>query len=207
MYTFKYKEVAEALHDALIFDPFIITIAQQVPGSASDKQLALTSYMDYSIIEAETYGRLFIPDDRYGASIWAIPTGTLLESEKSTGKQAFIKYYLGHDALAVWLTITNFMHNQLHGVITDDTWYLSLVGVNPALQGQGLGAGLITPVLKETDGLAVATYLETFNPKNISFYKRLGYEIALEVAEPVTGATYWVLVREPIINTTGNNQL
>jgi len=99
------------------------------------------------------------------------------------------------------------MHNQLHGVITDDTWYLSLVGVNPALQGQGLGAGLITPVLKETDGLAVATYLETFNPKNISFYKRLGYEIALEVAEPVTGATYWVLVREPIINTTGNNQL
>jgi GNAT superfamily N-acetyltransferase len=198
MYIFKYPALALALYEALIFDPFVLTIMQQIPGNAEEKKTALMSYMDYSMAEAETYGKLFIPQDhQYGASVWATPLNGEPESKKSREKKAFIKHYLGSAALDTWLTITSFMHSQLHDVISADAWYLSLVGVKPEFQGLGLGAGLITPVLKEADRLSVTTYLETFNPKNISFYKRLGYSITLEVSEPVTGATYWVLVREP----------
>jgi predicted acetyltransferase len=93
--------------------------------------------------------------------------------------------------------MVDFMSAQLEGLIANESWYLSIVGIKPEFQGKGLGAQLINEVLKETDKLGLPTYLETFTPRNISFYHRLGYQTAASFLEPLTNATYWVLLREP----------
>ena len=47
---------------------------------------------------------------------------------------------------------------------------LSIIGILPEFQGQGFGGGLVGPVLNRADQSGVPTYLETFTPRNITFY-------------------------------------
>ena len=55
-------------------------------------------------------------------------------------------------------------------------WYLPLIGIDPARQGEGLGGALLrhATVLSDRDG--VPAYLESSNPRNVSLYRRHGFE-------------------------------
>lgn len=56
-------------------------------------------------------------------------------------------------------------------------WYLPWFGVDPALQGQGVGSDLLTQCLATVDDDHLPAYLESPNPRNISFYERHGFEV------------------------------
>lgn len=56
-------------------------------------------------------------------------------------------------------------------------WYLPLIGVDPARQGQGIGGALMRHALARCDRDGVAAYLESSNPQNIPLYRRHGFEI------------------------------
>jgi len=55
-------------------------------------------------------------------------------------------------------------------------WYLPLIGVDPAQQGKGFGDALMVHALARIDREGVAAYLESTNPRNISLYRRHGFE-------------------------------
>ena len=59
-------------------------------------------------------------------------------------------------------------------------WYLPWLGVDPALQGQGLGGELMEHCLRIVDKDRLPAYLETPNPRTIPFYKRYGFELTGE---------------------------
>jgi ribosomal protein S18 acetylase RimI-like enzyme len=82
-------------------------------------------------------------------------------------------------------------------VVAESAWYLSIVAVAPSAQGQGIGGRLIESTLAEADGSDVQCYLETFDPRNFGFYRRLGFSAVGSHAEPVTGATYTITRRDP----------
>lgn len=197
MYTYKYKDLALALYESLIPDPFYIELLREIPGGQQEKQEALMRYMDYSMTESEKYGQLTIAGDPpYGAAIWSKPLDTATDTEKNLLKKDFIKTHMEESSLNAYLTIVSFMTEQLE-VISPEAWYLSIAGIKPACQGKGLGACLLSEVLHETDKNEIPTYLETFTPRNISFYERVGYKIVRKIFEPVTGSFYWIMVREP----------
>jgi ribosomal protein S18 acetylase RimI-like enzyme len=56
-------------------------------------------------------------------------------------------------------------------------WYLPWFGVAAALQGRGLGGELMEHCLRIVDASHLPAYLETPNPRNISFYERHGFEV------------------------------
>jgi GNAT superfamily N-acetyltransferase len=56
-------------------------------------------------------------------------------------------------------------------------WYLPWLGVDPAVQGRGLGTQLLRPCLATVDRSHLPAYLETPNPRTIPFYERLGFEV------------------------------
>jgi ribosomal protein S18 acetylase RimI-like enzyme len=59
-------------------------------------------------------------------------------------------------------------------------WYLPWFGVDAALQGKGLGGQLMKECLTVVDASHWPAYLETPNPRTISFYERHGFEVTGE---------------------------
>lgn len=73
--------------------------------------------------------------------------------------------------------------------------YLAILGIDPAHQGRGLGPKLLAPVTDRADAARQPCWLESTNPKNHSFYLRMGFEIADQVA--TDGPTITFFLRRP----------
>ena len=52
-------------------------------------------------------------------------------------------------------------------------------------------------LLPKPNLVSATCYLETFSPRNLGFYERLGFAAEARFAEPTTGADYVVMVRYP----------
>ena len=56
-------------------------------------------------------------------------------------------------------------------------WYLPWFGVDATLQGTGIGSTLMACCLRAVDDTGLPAYLETPNPRTISFYQRHGFRV------------------------------
>jgi len=101
-----------------------------------------------------------------------------------------------NDSLRTYNSIVDLMTENAAALVGKNFWYLSIIGIHPEFQGRGLGLGLMKDVLKKADVLGVPTYLETFAPRNISFYNRIGYQVTGSFHEPITDAKYWLMIRD-----------
>ncbi|WP_073616117.1 GNAT family N-acetyltransferase [Desulfopila aestuarii] len=196
-YKFRYKIFAEALYDALQEDSFYNTIEKSIDYRSTKE--AMVRYFDYSIVESEQYGDVVVPPDHcYGISVWTKPLRQDLETERSKKKKEFLEKYMGGASLSTYNSIVDFMSEKASSLVPENAWYLSILGVLPQHQGKGLGVGLVDKILDQTDKAGIPTYLETFTPKNISFYERLGYKQLECIYEPTTEADYCIMMREPL---------
>jgi ribosomal protein S18 acetylase RimI-like enzyme len=196
-YSFMNKAIASSLYDALTEDPFYITLEQRAASDPAAAKKAMLRYLDYSMQEARTYGQLCLAKDlAHGASLWSKPVDNAQGLQIAKEKKQFLLDHLGRESLDTYCQIVDFMTRESKQVVSETFWYLSILGISPNLQGKGLGLDLVLPVLKKTDEIGAATYLETFTPKNFGFYKRLGFYEAKTVYEPVTRADYTIMVRE-----------
>ena len=67
------------------------------------------------------------------------------------------------------------------------------LGVDPDLQGRGLGGALLASWLEGVDRDARPAYLETDRAENVGFYRRAGFEVEDETA--IFGARVWCMRR------------
>jgi ribosomal protein S18 acetylase RimI-like enzyme len=75
-------------------------------------------------------------------------------------------------------------------------WYLPLIGVDPARQGERLGNQLMAHALARCDADGLPAYLESSNPRNIPFYERQGFE-ALGKIQVGSSPTLVPMLRKP----------
>ena len=70
-------------------------------------------------------------------------------------------------------------HYEEHGRTSSyqPHWYLPLIAADPNWVGRGLGALLMKHALRRCDEEGIPAYLESSNPRNISLYERLGFNI------------------------------
>ena len=90
------------------------------------------------------------------------------------------------DAIAKVLTdsVSPELHRELFSVLDQmgsahpkhAHWYLPWFGVEAGQQGRGLGGQLMTHCLQIIDASHLPAYLETPNPRNVSFYERHGFQ-------------------------------
>jgi len=198
-YTCRYPAAARALYEALAEDDFYRTLALAASDNPDTAQEAMIRYLDYSMIEAEEYGQLVLPSDpSSGAAIWNKPLDPPILQTLSAQKKAFIAEHMGERGCQVYTAMTGFMHEHTMTVIDAGSWYLSIIGISPELQGRGIGRELMRAVLEQTDRARIATFLETFTPASESFYERQGYVTRARFLEPTTRARYAVMQRDPV---------
>ncbi len=72
--------------------------------------------------------------------------------------------------------------------------YLEHLGVEPALQGRGLGSSLLEVLSDRANREGLACFLETANPRNLPLYRRFGFEVVAE--EAILDVPTWFMRRE-----------
>ena len=75
-------------------------------------------------------------------------------------------------------------------------WYLPWFGVEGARQGRGIGSELMRNCLDFVDQDHLPAYLESPNPRNITFYERHGFEIT-GVSEAGACPPVYSMLRSP----------
>ena len=75
-------------------------------------------------------------------------------------------------------------------------WYLGFLGVQPALQGLGLGSALLQATLVGVDEAGEAAYLEATSAENRRLYERHGFEVVRELPLP-GGPSLFAMWRAP----------
>jgi GNAT superfamily N-acetyltransferase len=187
-----------ALVDSLCHDPFYVTITEGFADDEVRRRQVLTRYFDYSMSEGSRTGRLVVwPSQAVGAAVWLLPVQTSVYQAEAKAKAEFLAAALGTTGRDAYQRIIEFMRPRAAAAVAESAWYLSIIGVTPSAQGRGIGKRLLEPTLAEADDAGVDCYLETFDHRNPGFYQRLGFSIVGSHAEPVTRATYTIMLRNP----------
>jgi ribosomal protein S18 acetylase RimI-like enzyme len=84
--------------------------------------------------------------------------------------------------------------------------YLFVLGVEPELQGRGLGSRLLRALSDRADAGGHPCYLETDKPASVELYRRAGYEVLTEEdVAGVKGLHVWTMRRPPRPAKQGNS--
>jgi ribosomal protein S18 acetylase RimI-like enzyme len=108
--------------------------------------------------------------DRFaGAALWLTP-GVSADEEALAGLiERTAPASIEQDLAGIFEQMASFHPREPH-------WYLPLIGVDPARQGQRLGDKLMAHALARCDAEQLPAYLESSNPRNLPFYQRHGFE-------------------------------
>jgi len=91
-----------------------------------------------------------------------------------------------------------FVDNLHRRVVPYPHWYLQIIGVDPAYQGQGFSSRLVRSVLERIDRERMPCYLETNSVKNVAIYRRFGFEVLSEDKMPGTAVTSFAMLRKAL---------
>jgi GNAT superfamily N-acetyltransferase len=190
-------QASSALAGSLIDDPFYWVITDDFGTDVTARKCALSRYFHYSLEEAERIGRCVVaPDPTLGASAWLLPRSPEVDAAESSAKLEYLASVLGPRGMENYHRIVRHMAPLAARVVPHSAWYLSIIGILPSAQGRGLGATLLAGTLAEASQARVPCYLETFTPRNLRFYERLGFWRVANHLEPTTNKEYVVMRRD-----------
>ncbi len=192
-----FGQASAALVTALMYDPFYWAITDDFGTDLAGRKHALSCYFEYSLAEAQRTGRCVVaPDPTLGAAAWLLPRTLDVDAAESELKPEYLTLILGPRGNANYYRMVRYMAPLATRVVPSGAWYLSIIGILPSAQGKGVGATLLADTLAEASSAHTSCYLETFTPRNLRFYERLGFTRVAEHTEPVTDKTYVVVRRD-----------
>jgi GNAT superfamily N-acetyltransferase len=184
------------LAESLFDDPFYWAITEDFGNDLAARKRALNLYFHYSLEESERTGRCVVaPDPRLGAAAWLLPRSPDVDAAESSAKSEYLASALGSRGKANYYRIVRYMAPLAARVVPCDSWYLSIIGILPSAQGRGLGAALLAGTLADASRANVTCYLETFTPRNLKFYERVGFHKVADHLEPTTNKDYAVMLK------------
>lgn len=167
---------------AFAADPFVRWILP-------DPHLFTQSNYGYARINAEpgfAHGANHIIGDGLGMAIWR-PPGVVPDSEAIAENSARTFH---PDRLTPFFDLLKACE-PYH--IYQPHWHLSLIAVDPAHGGQGLGSRLLDHGLAICDRDRLPVYLESTNARNLTVYQRHGFDLLAEVSIAGAPARYPML--------------
>ena len=164
--------VTTALTRAFLDDP----VQRWAFDGAADFGAAAEAFMAFFVERYFRLGHMYVAGSVSGATLWAPPDRHALSSEDLCPLLELMRGHVGDEAeprLTELGRSFEFLPEVPH-------FYLGIAGVDPAAQGRGLGGTLVAPGLRACDDGGFVAHLESSNPRNISFYERLGFEVVAQ---------------------------
>ncbi len=159
-------------------------------GGARRKR-AWETYFRTSIERHRAFDGAFACADARGAALWAPPGRWHVGLGEQLRLLPRIVTMLGLGRLRRGLGV---MRRMQAWHPAEPHWYLNLMGVHPRHQGKGVGAALLRAGLDQADRDGLGAYLESSNERNLTLYRRHGFEVRREVAVG-GGVRMWLMWR------------
>lgn len=163
--------LAVALADSFADDP----VQQWLFAGAADYRGALRRFFRFFVDEYFAIGHVYVlrGSPASGGAMWAPPDRDILhDGGRIEQFLAMVQDDVGCDPTERLMELarsSDYRPKSPH-------FYLGILGVSPAAQGDGIGGDLIAPILASCDEAGVVAHLESSNPRNLGFYERLGFE-------------------------------
>lgn len=171
-----------------------------LPEEASARLNALKRMAHALLNYGQPYNQIYTTAETpKGAAVWLPPDASQFTLSK--GWQAVVSglitvpFYIRWDRIGDLLSFVGTEIQLQNKNASEPHWHLTLLGVSPAYQGQGIGGKLLQPVLQEADRTKLPCYLETSTTSAVRFYQRHGFEIVYHGT--FAGREYWAMKRSP----------
>jgi ribosomal protein S18 acetylase RimI-like enzyme len=134
--------------------------------------------MEYSFDICSQYGDVFLSEDKKACALLVFP------DKKRTSFQSVVSDIKLATACIGLSNIKKSLNREAKIKKThpkESMYYLWFIGVDPEYQNKGIGSALLQDVITESIALQRPLYLETSTPKNIPWYKKLGFTVYQEL--------------------------
>ncbi|MFW9910140.1 MAG: GNAT family N-acetyltransferase [Candidatus Thorarchaeota archaeon] len=200
MRTLKEREIPAAVEiaaEASKDDPYWVFIE---PDPASRIQL-MRRFLKANLQTECAKGNLMgVGNPLQGIAVWAFPKSTKPARASRHLKSLSYLRLLSKSTIAmipkairvVWEYRTMRARHAVHPF-----YHLILIAVAPSSQGRGLASKLIRPVLDMADKREIGAYVETTNPRNVTFYEHFGFALKGMFSIPGCPVRGWGFYRSP----------
>jgi ribosomal protein S18 acetylase RimI-like enzyme len=135
--------------------------------------------------------------DLAGAAIWIAPGRTEMALRDGPGMVRASVRMCGWRGLATIMSVRRVLDEHMRRYVPEPSYYLSMLGVDPPHQGQGIGSALMRPILERCDRERVPASLVTNLERNLALYERHGFRVVGETVIPKTAIPTWFMCRDP----------
>ena len=188
-------EAATAVLTRAFFDdPLMMYLAPNDDRRASFLTWSFAQFLRYGL----RYGHVDTTAGSVeGAALWLPPENTILTFPRLLRMGMILTpVKLGLSGFRRFLNAVNHLEPLHKRDVPPEHWYLFILGVDPPHQGQGVGGTLIAPTLAQADADGLPCYLETMKERNVPFYQKHGFAVAVEGDLPKGGPHFWTMRRE-----------
>ena len=156
---------------AFVADPFVRWMIPDAPTYLNHSKAMMDAFGGMAV----DHGNSFYVEGFRGVTLW-LPPG--VEQDQDAMAKAMVD---AADPARLEQAAPLMDEVQSYHPHDEPCWYLPIIGVDPAWQGQGLGAALLKEALKKVDEDNLPAFLESSNPANVSLYMRHGFEPLAEL--------------------------
>jgi GNAT superfamily N-acetyltransferase len=179
-------QASAALVESLSDGPFYWAITEGFENDVPARKEALNRYLHYSLEEAERTGRCVVAPDPTARGRGLVAASLSGSGRGGVVREIRVSCLCARFPEENYYRIASYMAPLAARVVPGDAWYSSILGIRPSAQGRGLGATLLAGTLAEASQCDLTCYLETFTPRNLRFYERLGFRRVTDHFEPTT---------------------
>ena len=188
------NRASEILARAFNEDPMFRYLMPEVEQA---RVKTLKWFLQMGLRNCQKHNHIYTTSDLQGVAAW-IPPG---KSEMNIWQTVSMLFALfrkfGWRRLGRCWSLFSTLIERENYEMTESYWTLSLLGVAPTHQRQGIGSLLLQPVLEQADREGLPCYLATFTEQAIAFYQKHGF-VVLWQGELSGGSPYiWTMKREP----------
>lgn len=189
------SRLAGVLADAFIHDP---VYTWMLPGSLRLEPRLRTMFAAEMQLYVLPNGGSVWTTSGYDGAVCELPPGTWEIPMSMTGTEALRWLRAFGTRLLLAGRVQRVMAAR-H--LREPHYYIRIVGVRTARQGQGVGSALIQPTLQRADAAGLPTYIEASTKRSAALYERLGFVPMDVLALPEGGPPVWPMRRPPARGT------